>query len=123
MRPFVLEGGSIDTDGKGTLLTTKSCLCSLNRNEYLTQDEIEGELKQAFGLERVIWLGHGSIAGMTLTVMWISWPVSARKTLSLMCSVRMRLMRIMLNFMQWRSSLSRSRPWTESHTHSFRSAS
>lgn len=63
MRPFVLEGGSIDTDGKGTLLTTKSCLCSLNRNEYLTQDEIEGELKQAFGLDRVIWLDHGSIAG------------------------------------------------------------
>lgn len=63
MRPFVLEGGSIDTDGQGTLITTRECLCSLNRNEYLTQEEIEGELKQAFGLERVIWLEHGGIAG------------------------------------------------------------
>ena len=35
----------------------------MNRNEYLTQEEIEGELKQAFGLERVIWLDHGGIAG------------------------------------------------------------
>lgn len=63
MRPFVLEGGSIDSDGQGTLLTTKECLCSVNRNEYLTQEEIEGELKQAFGLKRVIWLEHGGIAG------------------------------------------------------------
>ena len=63
MRPFVLEGGSIDSDGQGTLLTTKECLCSLNRNEYLEQEEIEGELKHAFGLERVIWLEHGGIAG------------------------------------------------------------
>lgn len=63
MRPFVLEGGSIDTDGQGTLLTTRECLCSVNRNEYLEQEEIEGELKQAFGLKRVIWLEHGGIAG------------------------------------------------------------
>lgn len=63
MRPFVLEGGSIDTDGNGTLMTTRECLCSLNRNEYLEQEEIEGELKQAFGLKRVIWLEHGRIAG------------------------------------------------------------
>lgn len=63
MRPFVLEGGSIDTDGNGTLMTTRECLCSLNRNEYLEQEEIEGELKQAFGLKRVIWLEHGGIAG------------------------------------------------------------
>lgn len=63
MRPFVLEGGSIDTDGNGTLMTTRECLCSLNRNEYLEQEEIEGELKQAFGLKRVIWLEHGVIAG------------------------------------------------------------
>lgn len=63
MRPFVLEGGSIDTDGQGTMLTTRECLCSLNRNEYLEQDEIEGELKHVFGLERVIWLEHGQISG------------------------------------------------------------
>lgn len=63
MRPFVLEGGSIDTDGQGTLLTTTECLCSVNRNEYLTRDEIEGELKSAFGLSRVLWLDHGGIIG------------------------------------------------------------
>ncbi len=63
MRPFVLEGGSIDTDGKGTLLTTTDCLCSKNRNEYLTKEEIEGELKQAFGLNEVIWIEGASITG------------------------------------------------------------
>lgn len=63
MRPFVLEGGSIDSDGCGTLLTTRECLCSVNRNEYLSQEEIEGELKQAFGLQRVLWLEHGGIVG------------------------------------------------------------
>ena len=41
MRPFVLEGGSIDSDGFGTLLTTKECLCSVNRNESLSQAELE----------------------------------------------------------------------------------
>lgn len=63
MRPFVLEGGSIDTDGKGTLMATSECLLSVNRNEYLSQDEVEGELKQAFGLERILWLDHGGIVG------------------------------------------------------------
>ena len=63
MRPFVLEGGSIDSDGKGTLMTTVRCLTSVNRNEYLEREEIEGELKSAFGLERVIWLENGEIEG------------------------------------------------------------
>lgn len=63
MSPYVLEGGSIDTDGCGTLLTTSECLCSVNRNEYLTRDEIEQELKGAFGLDRILWLDHGGIAG------------------------------------------------------------
>ena len=63
MRPFVLEGGSIDTDGAGTLMATSECLCSLNRNEYLAQEEIEEHLKTAFGLERILWVDHGGIAG------------------------------------------------------------
>ena len=63
MRPFVLEGGSIDTDGAGTLLTTSECLGSLNRNEYFTRQEIEEKLKHAFGLQRILWLDHGGIAG------------------------------------------------------------
>ena len=63
MRPFVLEGGSIDSDGCGTLLATSECLCSLNRNEYLSREVIEERLCQAFGLQRILWLEHGSIAG------------------------------------------------------------
>ena len=63
MRPYVLEGGSIDCDGAGTLLTTRECLCSLNRNEYLTQEQIESRLKEAFGLQRILWLDHGGIVG------------------------------------------------------------
>ena len=63
MRPYVLEGGSIDSDGQGTLLTTAECLCSVNRNEYLDRDDIEAELKRVFGLKRIIWLEHGAIAG------------------------------------------------------------
>lgn len=63
MRPYVLEGGSIDTDGAGTLLTTSECLLSLNRNEYLSREEVEEHLKAAFGLKRILWLDHGGIAG------------------------------------------------------------
>lgn len=63
MRPYVLEGGSIDCDGAGTLLTTRECLCSLNRNEYLTQEQIEARLKEAFGLKRILWLDYGGIVG------------------------------------------------------------
>ncbi|MBO4341306.1 MAG: agmatine deiminase family protein [Bacteroidales bacterium] len=63
MRPYVLEGGSIDTDGQGTLLTTTECLTSLNRNEYLNKEEIERILSKAFGLKRILWLDYGSIAG------------------------------------------------------------
>ena len=63
MRPYVLEGGSIDSDGQGTMLATSECLCSINRNEYLSQEEIEQELKGAFGLQRILWLDHGSIIG------------------------------------------------------------
>ena len=63
MRPFVLEGGSIDTDGAGTLMATSECLCSLNRNEYLSRREIEERLCSAFGLQRILWVEHGSIVG------------------------------------------------------------
>ncbi len=60
---FVLEGGSIDTDGNGTLLTTESCLLSVNRNEAYTRDDIEGILSQAIGARKVLWLKNGHLAG------------------------------------------------------------
>ncbi|MDR1937645.1 MAG: agmatine deiminase family protein [Tannerellaceae bacterium] len=62
-QPFVLEGGSIETDGKGTLLTTAECLTSVNRNEYLPKNQIENYLKKEFGLERILWLENGYLEG------------------------------------------------------------
>lgn len=63
MQPFVLEGGSIESDGKGTLLTTVECLASVNRNEYLQKEELENYLKEVFGFERILWLENGYLAG------------------------------------------------------------
>lgn len=60
---LVLEGGGIESDGQGTLMTTEECLLSPNRNPHLTQEEIEARLKSVFGLERVLWLRHGYLAG------------------------------------------------------------
>ena len=63
MQPFVLEGGSIESDGKGTLMTTVECLASVNRNEYLDQEALEHYLKGIFGLDRILWIEHGYLAG------------------------------------------------------------
>lgn len=60
---LVLEGGGIESDGQGTLLTTAECLLSPNRNPHLSQAQIEAHLKSAFGLNRVLWLHHGFLAG------------------------------------------------------------
>lgn len=57
--PFILEGGSIHTDGQGTLLTTRECLLNLNRNPQLTRGEIEGYLCDYLGVEKIIWLARG----------------------------------------------------------------
>jgi agmatine deiminase len=57
--PIVLEGGSITVDGEGTLITTESCLLHPTRNPHLTKDEIERELKDFLGVEKVIWLVSG----------------------------------------------------------------
>ena len=63
MQPFVLEGGSIESDGKGTLMTTVECLASVNRNEYLDQEALEHYLKGVFDLERILWIESGYLAG------------------------------------------------------------
>ncbi|MEQ8711658.1 MAG: agmatine deiminase family protein [Cyclobacteriaceae bacterium] len=60
---FVLEGGAIESDGAGTLLTTSNCLLAPTRNPHLSQKKIEKELKHYFGLDRVLWLEHGELAG------------------------------------------------------------
>lgn len=56
---FVLEGGSIHTDGEGTLLVTETCLLSKGRNPHLTREQIEERLKDALGIKKVLWLPFG----------------------------------------------------------------
>ncbi len=62
-RNFVLEGGSIESDGKGTLLTTSECLLAPNRNDTLCRNEIESYLKERFNLRQVLWLDYGFLKG------------------------------------------------------------
>jgi agmatine deiminase len=56
---FVLEGGSIEVDGEGTLLTTQECLLNHNRNPHLSQDEIDGLLSEYLGVDTIVWLPNG----------------------------------------------------------------
>jgi len=56
---FVLEGGSICSDGEGTLLVTEACLLSAGRNPDLNKPEIEQKLKRFLGIEKVLWLPRG----------------------------------------------------------------
>ena len=61
----VLEGGSIDVNGRGTLLTTESCLLNPNRNPQLDQTEISRCLRDYLGVEKIIWLGDGIVGDDT----------------------------------------------------------
>lgn len=66
VRPgIVLEGGSIDTNGRGTCLTTEQCLLNKNRNPNLTKDEIESALRKYMGFMNFIWLGEGIVGDDT----------------------------------------------------------
>lgn len=60
---LVLEGGSVESDGLGTILTTAECLLSPNRNPQLDKGEIELALASLLGAGRVLWLNHGFLAG------------------------------------------------------------
>jgi len=60
---FVLEGGSIESDGRGTILTTARCLLSPNRNPHLGRRDIEAFLRTQLGAERILWLESGGLAG------------------------------------------------------------
>ena len=60
---FVLEGGSIETDGTGLLLTTSECLLSPNRNGDMSKSEIESYLKSTLNIKKVLWLNHGFLKG------------------------------------------------------------
>jgi agmatine deiminase len=60
---LILEGGSIESDGNGTLLTTSQCLLSPNRNPQLSRNELEGAMQNLFGAQHVLWLEHGHLEG------------------------------------------------------------
>lgn len=56
---IVMEGGSIDVNGRGTLLTTEACLLNPNRNPDLSREQIEGYLRDFLGVRHILWLGDG----------------------------------------------------------------
>lgn len=60
---FVLEGGSIESDGAGTLLTTSHCLLNPNRNPQYGKEQIEQRLQELLGVTHILWLDHGYLAG------------------------------------------------------------
>jgi agmatine deiminase len=60
---FVLEGGSIESDGEGTIMATSACLCNPNRNGGLSKQEVEERLKEYLGAKRVLWLDYGYLIG------------------------------------------------------------
>lgn len=62
-RKYILEGGSVETDGKGTLLTTSRCLCSPNRNGGLSKQEVNEAMRLYLGIEHVLWLEYGALEG------------------------------------------------------------
>jgi agmatine deiminase len=56
---WILEGGAIDQDGSGTVVTTEQCLLNINRNQGMTREQVEQALHRDLGFERVVWLGEG----------------------------------------------------------------
>ena len=60
---FVLEGGSIESDGQGTIFTTSCCLLAPHRNQPLSKSQIEERLKQYLYAERILWIDYGQLTG------------------------------------------------------------
>ena len=60
---FVLEGGSIESDGKGTIFTTSQCLLAPHRNQPMTKEQIEERLKHDLCAERILWIDYGHLTG------------------------------------------------------------
>jgi agmatine deiminase len=62
---MILEGGSIDVNGRGLLLTSESCLLNPNRNPHLSREEIEQRLREMLGVQKVLWVGDGIVGDDT----------------------------------------------------------
>jgi agmatine deiminase len=56
---IIMEGGSVEFNGKGTLITSKSCLLNPNRNSQLNQEQIENYLREYYGVEQILWVDEG----------------------------------------------------------------
>lgn len=63
LNDFVLEGGSIECDGHGTVLTTSQCLLAPHRNQPMTRQDIEERLKDYLGVDRILWIDYGHLEG------------------------------------------------------------
>ena len=62
---IVMEGGSIELNGSGTLLTTEACLLNKNRNPHLSKQQIERYLRDYLGVRNILWLGEGIVGDDT----------------------------------------------------------
>lgn len=62
---IVMEGGSVEFNGKGTLLTSTACLLNPNRNPHLNQDQIESYLRRYYGVEQILWVDEGIVGDDT----------------------------------------------------------
>ena len=62
---IVMEGGSLDVNGAGSLLTSEACLLNPNRNPHLSREQIEGYLRDYLGVSQVLWLGDGIVGDDT----------------------------------------------------------
>lgn len=62
---IILEGGAIEVNGAGTMLTTEACLLNENRNPHLSKEEIEGYLRRFFKVQKILWLGDGIVGDDT----------------------------------------------------------
>lgn len=62
---IIMEGGSVEFNGKGTLITTRACLLNKNRNPHLNQSQIEKYLSDYYGVDNILWLGDGIIGDDT----------------------------------------------------------
>jgi agmatine deiminase len=83
---MVLEGGSIHVNGNGTLITTEQCLLHENRNPNLSKNEIENNLKEYFGVTKIIWLKHGTDEGTNGHIDNVACFTDQNTVLAMTCS-------------------------------------